>query len=163
MLPLACHSLSRPFATAVRREKSYRETRGTYKETVKETARIPLTKVKREGERIVFSEEGHTLRLRLESRPRGAELFLEGEEGWAYEFSLPAMEGEGVFGGGEQYRQTDLRGQRVKNFVSEHMKASTLLEKALLPPQLNCSSSCHQRFLSPRFLIATYPTLSRFL
>ncbi|MBR3475050.1 MAG: hypothetical protein IKH34_08300 [Oscillospiraceae bacterium] len=130
---LACHTLARPFVTAVKREKSYRENRGTYKETVTETARIPLTKVKREGERIVFSDQGHALRLRPEARPRGVELFLEGEEGWAYEFSLPAMEGEAVFGGGEQYRQTNLRGLRVKNFVSEHMKAVTLLEKALLP------------------------------
>ena len=125
---LACHTLARPFVTAVKREKSYRENRGTYKETVTETARIPLTKVKREGERIVFSDQGHALRLRPEARPRGVELFLEGEEGWAYEFSLPAMEGEGVFGGGEQYRKTDLRGERVKNFVSEHVKAVTLLE-----------------------------------
>ena len=133
---LACHTLDRPFATAVRREKRYKENRGTYRETVKETARIPLTKVKREGEEIVFSAEGHSLALRLEARPRGAELFLRGEEGWAYEFSLPAMEGEGVFGGGEQYRKTDLRGERVKNFVSEHVKAVTLLEKGLLPRAL---------------------------
>lgn len=133
---LACHTLDRPFATAVRREKRYKENRGTYRETVKETARIPLTKVKREGEEIVFSAGGHSLALRLEARPRGAELFLRGEEGWAYEFSLPAMEGEGVFGGGEQYRKTDLRGERVKNFVSEHVKAVTLLEKGLLPRAL---------------------------
>ena len=133
---LACHTLDRPFATAVRREKRYKENRGTYRETVKETARIPLTKVKREGEEIVFSAEGHSLALRLEARPRGAELFLRGEEGWAYEFSLPAMEGEGVFGGGEQYRKTDLRGERVKNLVSEHVKAVTLLEKGLLPRAL---------------------------
>ena len=133
---LACHSLDRPFATAVRREKSYKENRGSYRETVKEIARIPLTKVRREGEEIVFSAEGHSLSLRPEVRPRGAELFLRGEEGWAYEFSLPAMEGEGVFGGGEQYRKTNLRGERVKNFVSEHVKAVTLLEKGLLPKAL---------------------------
>ncbi len=133
---LACHSLSRPFVTAVRREKSYREKRGSYRVEVKETARIPLTKVKREGEEIVFSAEGHRFSLRLEARPKGAELFFTGEEGWAYAFSLPAMEGEGVFGGGEQYRKTNLRGERVKNFVSEHIKASTILEKALLPRAL---------------------------
>ena len=133
---LACHSLSRPFVTAVRREKSYREKRGSYRVEVKETARIPLTKVKREGEEIVFSAEGHRFSLRLEARPKGAELFFTGEEGWAYAFSLPAMEGEGVFGGGEQYRKTNLRGERVKNIVSEHIKASTILEKALLPRAL---------------------------
>ena len=68
---LACHSLTQPFVTAVKREKSYKENRGTYQETVTETARIPLTKVKREGEQIVFSEEGHRFSLRQEARPRG--------------------------------------------------------------------------------------------
>ena len=133
---LARHSQERPFATAVKREKSYKENRGTYKETVTEKRRIPLTKVKREGERIVFSGEEHSLSLRLEARPRGVELFLKGEEGWSYEFSLPAIEDEGVFGGGEQYRKTNLRGERVINFVSEHIKATTILEKALVPRPL---------------------------
>ena len=73
---LASHTVDRPFATAVKREKSYQENRGTYKETVRETARIPLTKVKREGEEIVFSDEGHSLRVKAESRPRGVELLL---------------------------------------------------------------------------------------
>ncbi len=133
---LASHSLDRPFVTAVQKEKTYREKRGTYKVEVKETARVPLTKVKREGEEIVFSAEGRRLSLRLEALPRGAELILTGEEGWSYEFSLPALEGEGVFGGGEQYRKTDLRGERVVNFVSEHIKAATILEKAVVPRAL---------------------------
>ena len=133
---LAVHTLAQPFATAIRREKSYRENRGTYKEQVRDVERIPLTKVKREGEEIVFSAGEHSLRLRPETLPRGLELHLSGEAGFAYEFRLPAGEDEGVFGGGEQYRQTNLRGLRVKNFVSEHMKAVTLLEKALLPRAL---------------------------
>ncbi len=133
---LVCHSLERPFVTAVRREKSYKSKRGTFQEEVRETARIPLSKVKREGERISFSGEDHSLSLRLEARPRGVELFFEGQEGWAYEFSLPAVEDEGVFGGGEQYRRTNLRGLRVKNFVSEHIKVSTILEKAIVPRAL---------------------------
>ncbi len=133
---LASHTVDRPFVTAVKREKSYQENRGTYKEIVRETARIPLTKVKREGEEIVFSDEGHSLRVQVESRPRGAELRFTGEDGWAYEFVLPAEEDECVFGGGEQYRQVNLRGERVKNFVSEHIKATTILEKALIPRAL---------------------------
>ena len=133
---LAVHTLAQPFATAIRREKSYRENRGTYKEQVRDVERIPLTKVKREGEEIVFSAGEHSLRLRPETLPRGLELHLSGEAGFAYEFRLPAGEDEGVFGGGEQYRQTNLRGLRVKNFVSEHIKAVTILEKALVPRAL---------------------------
>ena len=36
---LAFHSVEKPFATAVKREKTYTEKRGTYREEVKETAR----------------------------------------------------------------------------------------------------------------------------
>ena len=133
---LAAHTIAAPFVTAIRREKSYKENRGTYKETVREVERIPLEKVKKEGEELVFSGEGHSLSLRVESRPRGAELFFRGEEGWAYAFSLPAIEDEAVFGGGEQYRKTNLRGEKVVNFVSEHIKATTVLEKGLVPRAL---------------------------
>ena len=133
---LASHTVTEPFVTAIRREKTYKESRGTYKETVLERERIPLYKVKKEGEEIVFSAEGHSLALRVESRPHGAELFFRGEAGWSYAFTLPAIEGEAVFGGGEQYRKTDLRGERVKNFVSEHITATTILEKAVVPRAL---------------------------
>ena len=134
---LLSHSAEHPFATAVRREKSYQSDRGTVKETVRETARVPLRELQREedGAFTLFSGE-RSLGLRISEIESGAEIALQGEEGWAYEFSLPAAPGEAVFGGGEQYRQVNLRGERVVNFVSEHIKASTILEKALLPRRL---------------------------
>ena len=124
----------RPFATALRREKRYTANRGTVKTEIVETARIPLTEVhtRRDGT-VVFSGGGHELCAVLRQVSGGAELTLHGEEGWAYEFCLPAEKDEAVFGGGEQYRKVNLRGEEVVNFVSEHIKASTILQKALLP------------------------------
>ena len=134
--PALSHSAEAPFVTAVRREKQYVSNRGTVKTTVTETARIPLTKLREEAGRYVFSADGHSLTMFARPCENGAELLLQGEPGWAYEFSLPAREGEAVFGGGEQYRKVNLRGERVVNFVSEHIKASTIVEKALLPRAL---------------------------
>ena len=132
--PLLEHSPQQPFATAIRREKSYTAKRGTVKTTVEEKERIPLVAVVSENKKELRLEGGgHSLRIRWEERTGGAELFLEGQAGWAYQFRLPAAEGEAVFGGGEQYRQVNLRGEKVVNFVSEHIKASTILEKALEP------------------------------
>ena len=134
---LLAHSPEQPFATAVRREKSYQADRGTVKVTARVTARIPLRGLRREEDgRFRFSAEGHSLCVTPREIEQGVELLLEGEEGWAYEFRLPAERDEAVFGGGEQYRQTNLRGERVVNFVSEHIKASTILEKAFLPRAL---------------------------
>ena len=131
---LLSHSAEHPFATAVRREKSYQSDRGTVKVTARVTARVPLTELRREEDgRFLFSADGHSLSVSLREIDGSAELQFSGEEGWAYEFSLPAAPGEAVFGGGEQYRQVNLRGERVVNFVSEHIKASTIAEKAFLP------------------------------
>jgi len=134
---LLTHSSFLTFATAIRREKTYAANRGTVKTKVTEAERVPLTAVAAEGEDTVcLSAGGHALRVRFAACPGGAELTFAGEDGWAYEFRLPAGEDEAVFGGGEQYRRVNLRGERVVNFVSEHIRASTILEKALLPHAL---------------------------
>lgn len=124
------------FVTAVRREKEYRANRGTVKTTVVERERIALTDVCADGDVITFSAQGHSLTVTVRRLENGAALDLAGEPGWAYEFRVKPQKGEAVFGGGEQYRQLNLRGERVVNFVAEHIKASTIVEKALLPRAL---------------------------
>ena len=135
--PLVLHEPSRPFATAVRREKVYRADRGTVKTEVTEKERIPLTEaVQGPDGSVVLSGQGHSLTVTPKGDEAALRLELKGEEGWAYEFTLPAHSKDAVFGGGEQYRKVDLRGETVVNFVSEHIKASTVIEKALLPRKL---------------------------
>ena len=133
---LLSHSAAAPFAVAVRQEKSYTSSRGTVKTAVAVAERIPLTQFESADGSVTFSAAGHTLRMDFSELPGGAELRFTGEAGWAYEFSLPALAGEAVFGGGEQYRKVNLRGETVVNFVSEHIKASAIAEKALLPAAL---------------------------
>ena len=131
------HTADRPFATAIRREKTYAANRGTVKVTEEEKERVALYAAEDLGEgRVRLFGGGRELTVAFEACEGGAELTFTGEPGWAYRLSLPALAGEAVFGGGEQYRQVDLRGQRVVNFVSEHIKASTIVEKALLPRKL---------------------------
>ena len=131
--PILTHHADRPFAVAIKREKTYEANRGTVRETVTETARVPLTVVSEEEGSVTLSAEGHALSIGIAEEDHGVTLTFSGENGWAYEFCLDAIEGEAVFGGGEQYRQTNLRGETVVNFVSEHIKAATVIEKALLP------------------------------
>ena len=134
--PLLEHTPEHPFAAAIQREKRYSANRGTVKEQVVERQRVPLTAVEQTEAGVTLTGEGHSLRVELLERPDGAELRLTGEPGWGYEFSLPAWPEEAVFGGGEQYRQVNLRGERVVNLVSEHIQAATVLQKALLPRRL---------------------------
>ncbi len=130
---LVSHSAGAPFAVAVRQEKSYESSRGTVKTTVTEAERIALTELEETDRTLRFSSQGHSLRVEYGEIDGGAELRFYGEPGWSYELRLPAAAGEAVFGGGEQYRKVNLRGETVVNFVSEHIKASTIVEKALLP------------------------------
>ena len=126
--------LSTPFVSAIRLEKTYSSKRGTVRESVTELEHARLNDVERiNGSTFVMSGDGHSLMMEVTECEHGCELFFEGEKGWAYEFKIPALEGEAVFGGGEQYRQTNLRGKRIMNFVSEHITARTLLEKVILP------------------------------
>ena len=126
--------LSTPFVSAIKREKTYTSNRGTVKVDIDEKEHFFLDNVEKLSDSsYVLSADGHSLKIDIEERDLGCEIFLEGEEGWAYEFKIYGIEGEAVFGGGEQYRQTNLRGKRVVNFVSEHIKASTLAEKVILP------------------------------
>ena len=125
-----------PFVTAVRNEKAYRASRGTVKTAVVERERIALTDTREDGDTITFSAQGHALTMTVRDVDSGVRLDLQGEDGWAYEFRIAPYVGEAVFGGGEQYRQLDLRGERVVNFVSEHIKAATIVEKAVLPRAL---------------------------
>ncbi len=133
---LAKHSQDQPFVTMIKLEKQYKTKRGTVKEEIVETARIPLTDLAEEDGSLVFSGGGHTVSVRIIPIEGGAELLPVGEPGWTYQFRFPAESDEAVFGGGEQYRQTNLRGERVVNFVSEHINASTILEKTFLPRSL---------------------------
>ena len=128
--------ISPRFATAVRREKEYKANRGTVTVTETEAERIPLSEIVENGNEITFSAKGHSLKMTVSETDGGISAALCGENGWAYEFRLPARPKEAVFGGGEQYRKLNLRGEKVVNFVSEHIKATTIIEKALLPKAL---------------------------
>ena len=130
------HSPEQPFVTAIRREKTYAVSRGTVKEQVREAERIPLTEVQRTSSGAVLSGAGRSLTIEARPCAVGVELLLTGEPGWAYEFRLPARTGEAVFGGGEQYRKVNLRGEKVVNLVSEHIRAITVIEKAISPRAL---------------------------
>ena len=93
--------LSTPFVSAIRHEKTYTTKRGTVKETIVELEHARLNDIERTGDStFVMSGDGHSLRMEVTKCDLGCEIFFEGEEGWAYEFKIPAIENEADFGGG---------------------------------------------------------------
>ena len=130
------HSKEMPFVTAIRQEKTYTSSRGTVKTEVREAERIALDITCNGDGEITFGAEGHVFGVRYKEIACGVQAEFAGESGWSYEIRIPAEADEAVFGGGEQYRKVNLRGESVVNFVSEHIKARTVIEKALLPAAL---------------------------
>lgn len=130
------HTAASPFAVLRRKEKTYKVSRGAVKasETVLET--LPLTKWEADGEGVTFYGDGGLLRLTVSDAEGGFSARLAEAQDCAVELRFAAGSGEPVFGGGEQYRQLDLKGQRVVNLVSEHITLPTVLEKGLLPTAL---------------------------
>ena len=88
---LLSHTPTMPFASAVRQEKRYSAKRGSVKTEVVETARIPLTDLWEEAEGVICLFAGeHCLLIRPMEEKNGFTLFFSGEDGWSYEFRLPA-------------------------------------------------------------------------
>lgn len=135
--PAVFHSPDAPFVTAVRYERSYVSRRGAVKPYTAEAERVPLTGAASAGEGIVtFSGGGHSVHAAFSECAGGAKLAFSGEDGWSYEFRLPALAGEAVFGGGERRRGVNLRGETVVNCYSAGGEDAVLREKALLPRAL---------------------------
>ena len=95
------HSKEKPFASIVYRETvSVTERKRTFNKII-ESKRIPLSDIKTAGlDTLIFSGDGHKLTIRFRENQYGVELAFSGEESLPYEFSIPAFEGEAVFGGG---------------------------------------------------------------
>ena len=136
---VAEHTARCPFITAVRQEKTYAAVRDGVKAQAREIERVPLKQVLlADAEHITFIGGNHRVCVSLSERCGGVQLALRGEAGWGYEFRLPAIEGEAVFGGGAQCRNVDLRGEQVVNFASERINTPATLQNAFPPRFLHC-------------------------
>lgn len=159
MIPL--HTAERPFVTAVTETLRYQSSRGAFTVSRRKVRPIPLKNavLHREADHrhLIFSGGGIALEAEMEEAERSLKLRFQQTEGMpcGFSFSLPASAEEAVFGGGEQFRQLNLKGERVTNFVSEHIKASALVHKLLVP-------KCLYR-PKPQRKIGSYAPMSTFV
>ncbi|MFA6866207.1 MAG: TIM-barrel domain-containing protein, partial [Clostridia bacterium] len=81
---------------------------------------------------IVFYNESIEVKLVAKEINGGIKFdILASSDDYAYEFNLKGFDNEGIFGGGEQYRQLNQKGTVVKNFVSEHIVVPPIVRKIL--------------------------------
>lgn len=130
------HTEKKPFVCAVLWDLEYKSTHGTFKVKAKTKEVLPLAKVavcdaKEDNIVLQFSRSGYKLIASFCEKNGMLCCTLQASRDGAYRFAFPSEAKEAFFGGGEQYRQLNLKGERVINFVSEHIKVKPILQKTL--------------------------------
>ncbi len=129
------HSKSHPFATSIKKQTTYSSDRGDFTSTEKILEVTPLTEFNLVSYSnfdaiIEFYFDEIRLKLCLTICDDALKIVFESSQDCSYKFVFNACPNEGIFGGGEQYRKLNLKGEKVVNFVTEHTKFSVLEEKS---------------------------------
>jgi alpha-glucosidase len=145
---LHTHGRMSVFAFCIRQSLKYKANRGTFTVKEKTEERIPLSKYKIISDSEIQLYNGDIyLNIRFaggqDALPytstvadgilssRILRMDFESNFDGTFEFRFPSHKDEGIFGGGEQFRQLNLKGERVTNFVSEHIALKPILQKTL--------------------------------
>ncbi len=130
-----CHSKSNPFVTALTSTLKYKSTHGTF--TVKEKLSnvLPLCDFKIISSsdtkaEIEFSQKDKKMLMTIVETDNQLNFTFDTNCS-GVEFNFKAYQDEAIFGGGEQFRQLNLKGEKIENFVSEHIKVLPIVQKTI--------------------------------
>lgn len=126
------HTPQNPFVTATTGKLVYRSSHGNFKVAEKTGKRTPLMLAEGgNGNTLVFAADGKSVRVTVEEKFDGVLLRLEPDGDFFTELRFAAIPDEGIFGGGEQYRQLNMKGEKIVNFVSEHIVVPPIVRKTV--------------------------------
>ncbi|NCA66861.1 MAG: ATP-binding cassette domain-containing protein, partial [Clostridia bacterium] len=127
------HTLSRPFITVGFSTLNYKSTHGAFK--VKETGKgkkLALFDYKIRENIIAFSCGETKLEVTILENDNGLDMtFIKQGNFTNITFDFYAAKEECIFGGGEQFRKLNMKGEKIINFVSEHIKIRPIALKLL--------------------------------
>jgi alpha-glucosidase len=154
------HSEVEPFVCALDARYSFSASRGKIRVTEKIITCVPLSVcnvVKEQEQEICLEFSGGEVTLRAVFTDHNGLLHIgfESPHKKAWEFRLPSCRDEAIFGGGEQFRQLNLKGEIVENMVSEHISIAAVAQRALLgflPYRAKKHSEIHSYSPMPHFI-----------
>ena len=133
------HTKENPFITAVKASYNYSTFHGNFQVKEKIKKRIPLTYYEIEKKLndeliITFYHDEVSIKVKtLKVDDCSIRFYFDTPNPeFAWEFHTVGYPTEAICGGGEQYRQLNLRNERVKNCVSEHIVIWPIIQKTLL-------------------------------
>lgn len=125
------HTPQKPFITVLNGKISYRSSHGSFKVKERTGRRTPLMLDAPCDGGLSFSAGGYSVSLVFEETCGGLLIRFLPDGVFMTEMRFAAITGEGIFGGGEQYRQLDMKGEKIINFVSEHIVVPPIVRKTL--------------------------------
>ena len=126
------HTPKTPFLTAAEGSYAYRSSHGNFKVKEKIAKRIPLSLVGGDEGSLVFAAGDKRVEVKFAARFGGIVMDFSASGDFITELAFLAEPDEGIFGGGEQYRKLDMKGEKIVNFVSEHIVVPPIVQKTVL-------------------------------
>lgn len=156
------HLEEKPFVFAVGWNLKYKTSHGNFTVKHKKEYVIPLVKyeiVKETDESVVIKFSNGKISLTASCNVVNGYVSCDfdsiGHDG-AWEFVFNSTKDEAIFGGGEQYRQLNLKGEIVTNFVSEHIVVPPIVEQTIFKKFKKYRERSHSE-------IDTYAPMSTFV
>jgi len=130
------HSKEAPFISGVDWDTKHSYIHGTFKFKAKVKKLVLLYNVSVISEdskkiELTFTNDSTSVNVQITARDDILVFSLDANKDTAYRITFPSTESEGIFGGGEQFRQLNLKGEKVKNLVSEHIKIKPIVLKTI--------------------------------
>ncbi len=156
--PIFRHSVVHPMMIVGYSTLSFKSSHGAFK--VKQTPTsdsIGLTRYVINEDGVTLSAGNISVKVILENTDYGVSITCETDSKCDYyRFDTLSAPKECIFGGGEQYRKLNLKGEIVENFVSEHINAIHVAQKTILGKIIKYKEKKHKDIL-------TYSPMSTFV
>lgn len=126
------HSASSPFICVGSGGIRYKSSHGSFSVKKDKAGSVALEKHKIDGDSLELFRDNIAVKLTFSER-NGilyANIGIRGEIK-NISFNFNSSKDEMFFGGGEQYRKLNFKGEKVTNFVSEHIKVMPIAEKTV--------------------------------
>lgn len=126
------HTSANPFLTAAEGKIAYRSSHGNFKISEKIRKRTPFELVESADDKLTFAtDDGKKVVVTFAEEFGGVTIRLQPNSDFVTELRFTAQAGEGIFGGGEQFRQLNMKGEKIVNFVSEHIVIPPVVQKTI--------------------------------
>ena len=130
------HSKSQPFIEILNEKLEFKSSRGSCEVKQKLIPQRTLPEFDylqiNDGYQLTFSNGLEKITVFAKENENGFSLFPTSENKFdRIIFNFFGDEKEEIFGGGEQFRQLNMKGEKIKNLVSEHIVVKPIIQKTI--------------------------------